>query len=123
MLGAAALALCALILWTALWALLVFGTLRRLGQLRVTPEAELVGMDLGQHGGSAYSDDFADSPEPEYPPPYVQPELRTSSLPTRSIEITAPSTLPPTAAPASADARVDIAVADAPRATTAVEVR
>lgn len=40
--------------WTAVWAVAVFATLRRLNLLRVDQQTELAGIDNIEHGGPAY---------------------------------------------------------------------
>ena len=55
LLGAAVLAGLSIIAWSGLIGMVLWGTLRRLDWLRVSAEAELIGVDHGQHGGSAYA--------------------------------------------------------------------
>ena len=74
--GAAALAALAISAWASSMGALLFGVLNKLGLLRVGAEEELVGVDYGQHGGSAYGLDPTESPVPEYPPPYTEPAPR-----------------------------------------------
>jgi len=103
LMGAAALAALAISAWAASMGALLFGALHRCGVLRVGTEAELVGVDYGQHGGSAYGLDPTESPVPEYPPPYTEPAPRSimpacrphnthsRPKPVRSISIEIPS--------------------------------
>jgi len=92
LMGAAAVGGLATTVWAAVTGFGVFYSLKKIGWLRVSAEAELIGVDHGSHGGSAYGYDAAEAPLPEYPPPYVEPPKRTrpACSAARSIEIVPP---------------------------------
>lgn len=54
LLGMQTLGAASTLLWTAVWALAFFWTLKRLGRLRVEQAVELAGLDAVDHGGPAY---------------------------------------------------------------------
>jgi Amt family ammonium transporter len=55
LLGVQVLGVLAVFVWVAAAALILFGILKAAGALRVTPDEELRGLDIGEHGIESYS--------------------------------------------------------------------
>ena len=82
LLGSNVVAVVAICTWAGCICLALFWALRHVGWLRVSSEFELVGVDIGEHGGPAYGVDPTDAPRPEFPPKYEQeiPAARSAAL-------------------------------------------
>ena len=102
LLAAAALAIVAIASWSASVSLSVFGILMKARFLRIGSEAELTGLDIAGHGGSAYGLDPTDAPPREYPPVYSSaPPDVPLALPAFTPDAPPPAVAPPHPQPAS----------------------
>ena len=49
----------ATVIWVAVTSVVMFGALKAINRLRVNPQADLVGIDVFEHGATAYPDILA----------------------------------------------------------------